>query len=580
MREITLENLEEFKPKDAEYKKRRDATAARIGVLSQEDLKPFREEVLRWEQDSRIGLERTETNILALLLAEESQNTRFAENKFIAREHGGNGAEHPIFIGHKIDAVREAAGFGHKNFRIDEQHLAAARLSQKLHAMGALHDTGEIADISLSEFVKLGKGKKKEPDEEALVAPFKIRMAAHAICIGNPREYIEVINRLKKEIDAAKSTLFEEAMAKKERGEEGVSDWYVDSLGAVMGEAIRRFEAEYQLETFFQHPFANDKQKPLKEKYAPAVNSLLALFEQSQKLKPDQGELLDDEGKLRMFESKMMNLFDKLEGDAHFRHFIGMPLDEHAAKSRKLVDRLFNVGDHGDQTITFMMAGSPQVLSSILYSQKTIPDVLNAAEELPDGPAKEMAQQFARHAAAEILRNHATILQKAPPFIEMTSDTPNTPEKDLQARVADRRKRRPHVAQVGQDGTPPPTDVAERQRQFLEDRQAVQEGLHGLWVAEHPNGRSETKKIDVAMDTQTLIAILEKTACAIEAGWTPTADQLKGVSIAGTELPPEMQIASKREVIELSKPYPLEAVRRFGGLEGPDGEVVAVGGKR
>ncbi len=502
---ITQDNLTAFRPEYDEYTRRRIKTAGQIGVESTEDLKTYREEFRNWNRESKIGFSAQEENILALILLEEQGNRRFNSNKFIDEDFGGNTAEHPIFMGHKIDYLRDNAGFGPGTFDgANPRTLEAARLSQKLHAMSAVHDIGELMDIAYSEQKLIG-ATKKEPDEEKLVGPFKLTLAAYAISSGDPMFYVRTMHEARQRINERKKEIFNETLERQKDPEvdkKESGNACIDAIGKEIQIII-----DDTLVTIENAKGPLHSQ--LRPEYREALAGLTGVFEEAQAMNG--------------FSGAMFNLIDKYEGDSHYRHFIGKSRHPYAEDSN-MVDRAFN----GGRSLSYALASSDQVLGDITYSQKVIPAVLSEADKLEAGPAKDVAVAFARAGAAAILRNHIRILQKAPALLDLTkADNKNAVfSKEAEAREGEFVRR------------------LEMQGQLL--------------------GRIETKHYPVTtvggvMDTKTLIAVIDKMASAIENG----TFKPKAAPFLLGELPANLQVtlADVRHAIEK---YPSAVAKEYG----------------
>lgn len=492
MRTITTETLPEFRPTYDEYERRRLATAKHIGVESEEDLKDYRSQIEQWNTHSAIGFDKAETNIIALILSEEEANIRFNNNVFMHRDYGGNTAEHPLFMGHKIDALRDNAGFGPARFLKDYRTLPAARLCQSLHALTAMHDIGELIDISFSE-QKIVNASFKEPPEEALVGPFKLQLAAYAISQRDPMLYIHTMYEARKRIREVKQSLFEQAKAGTITG-----DAFVTGVGHEIRSIIDDTTAKLEQG---RGPLTAQ----LRPEYSTALSTLVGIFNHSQSLTG--------------FEGAMFNLIDKYEGDSHFRHFIGRPKSEHS-HTTPIMERMFNNGTH----LSYHMASSAQVVNSVQYAQKAIPAVFAEAEALPPGDEKEVALSFARAGTAALLRNHIRILQKAPPMIDVSKqdnkDAALTADETLQTSEFRRR--------------------LDTQRSFIR-----------AWDAQQHI--KEWKTIEGIVPRDLIIAALDKAASAIEEGrYTPTA---KDIPIGFGPLPEALYV-TRSELERASQKHP------------------------
>lgn len=468
MKPITTETLATFRPTYPEYERRRLATADKIGVESLEDLKNYREHIEKWNEESAIGFEKAEMNVTSLILSEEEANIRFNKNSFIHPGFGGNTAEHPLFIGHKIDSIRDAAGFGPGSFLKHPHTLEAARIAQALHSRAAMHDIGELIDISHTE-AKITGATCKEPPEEALVGPFKILLASYAISTRQPMLYIHTMYEARKRIQAAKADFFEEARSGAITG-----DAFVAKVGreiaAIIDETTHKLEAGH-----------GPLQQQLRPEYREANASLTEIFEQSQSFTG--------------FEGALFNFMDKYEGDSHYRHFIGRPKTEHQPHT-PIMERMFNNGN----MLSYHMASSAQVISSLKYAQKTLPPLFTEAEALENSAERETALTYARAGAAALLRNHIRILAKSPPLLD-TSSADNSDAK----LTADETEQGAHFRRR--------LDI---QRSFQREWDARLAAHQGPWT-----------QIDGIVSRDLLIAVFDKAATAIEEGrFTPAAGDI------------------------------------------------------
>ena len=497
---ITAETIDQFAPTYVDYETRRTTAVEQIGVESPKSDKDFRQAIMLWNEQSKIGWTTAEQEMLALIYAEEAANGRFHGNIFMRAEFGGNTAEHPIFAGMKIDAQRDASGYGPSDFaKLDMQHkLASTKLCQEQHAMIAVHDIGELVDITVDEARDTG-ALKKEPPEEKLVGPFKIRLAAYALSTGNPSLYGAILQVARERIKIKKAELLADARARKISGDDFV-------LG--VGQEIGRIMNEVQDSLAHEHGQLEDAFTP---EIAAAEKDMSNLFKKTQ----------EEEG----FDCTLHTLFDKMEGDAHFRHFIGR-MKTAPTKDTPLHTRLFQNGE----ALSFHLASSQRAISAMTYSQKTIPLVLAAAQELQEGAEKDVAMAFARNSSAALIRNQIRILQKSAPVLDLTGK-----DTETAALTADADK------QAG--------EFARRVSKATELKQRWTEKRHVETVS-YP----VTKIADV-IDTKTLIAVLEKAAQAIETGaWMPTKADLP---IGLGELPKEIQ-PSFEDVKNSAAKYPLE----------------------
>lgn len=504
MHAITADNLKQFYPTYSGYAHRRAETASMIGVESSVDLKDFRASIHDLNEKSGLGLTEQEANIVALMLTEEEANIRFNGNKFIHPNLGGNTGEHPIFLSHKIDMIRDNAGYGPSRFSdLDPKlQLSAAQFYQRQHIKSLLHDGGELIDIAYSEQKATG-ASFKEPEEEALVGPFKIELAAFAISARKPALYVSKMHIARERIKKVKQELYDQAM----RGEI-TGDEFVIGVGHEIGRIIGEIKGDLAAE----HNNLRDAMRP---EYRNAATSLTQVFESTQ-TKGDVHQAIFD-------------MFDKLEGDAHFRHFIGRNVvapDAHTP----LMERAFN----GGKALSYHLASSKDVIDAITYSQKTIPLALKLAAEMPKGVEREIALSTARQGAAYILRNYIRILQKSPPLIDVSK------ADDQSAKL---------------------TSDPEAQPEQFTARLAKQRELSSQWQAkrqENGSAHYPITAIEGTVDTKTLIAVFDKAATAIENGsYIPTS-----LPIGLGPLPAQLHV-SAQDVTRCSKTYPLEVSTHY-----------------
>lgn len=515
MQNITAQNIREFYPNYLGYAARRDRVTDAIGVESTVDFKDFRAPIQMLNRESGLGLSEAEENILALQLSEEEANIRFNGNKFIHPQLGGNTGEHPIFLSLKIDATRDAAGFGPSHFSdLDPAHQqAAARLFQRLHVQSQLHDSGELIDIAFSEQKEL-HATYKEPAEEEEVGPFKIKLAAYAISIRQPRVYVSAMHLARERIKERKAELFSEAKAAldalpadaSEAQRQVIGNGFVAAVGKEIGTIM--YEITDQMAQKY-----GDINQAMRPEYRDAAQTLTTMFQSTQK-----------KGRV---EQALFDLFDKLEGDAHFRHFIGRGPSAPSATT-SLTDRLFNDG----KAMSYHLASSKDVMSAVTYAQKTIRPALEAANSLPKGADRDVAMATMRTAAAGMLRNYCRILQKAPPMID-------TSEADASSGI-------PHVA-------------ADQRMAEIRKRADTMHALKENWRVQHAGNRYPVTEISGVIDTKLLIAVFDKAASAIEQGYMPTAGKI-GVG----PLPPELQV-TLADMVRSSAKYPLETRDAYRG---------------
>lgn len=519
MRPITPETLPEFEPSYAEFQRRINQMADRIGVESGRKVKDYRAAVQEWFRDSAVGLTGPEIEILTAMLAEEASNKRFSGNKWLAKGRGGDTAEHPVFIGLQIDKLRDLAGFGpgHWHKLSPEMKVEVAKLCQALHVRAPLHDGGELVDIA-ADIARDLKATKKEPDEEALVGPFKIVLAAQSILHEDPGHYTSAIRAARKRVQAEEQRLQQAAREGKISGDE-----YINGVGRKIAEVIGEQTQELLRELDITPPPATGHpmtdltaaiaqvRARMPEEYRQAVTHLTQAFEGTQQIKG--------------YTEWMFHLLDKLEGDAHFRHFAGMPSTPLPANA-SLRERLFPNNEH----LHYSLAAGSEIEFALRYSQKAIVNTLKEAESLPAGPQREVALAFARAGAADILRNHIRILQKGPHALNLTGDS---------AKVR-------------------PTRDADEQDTHIATRQQVARDTGAHWgIQRKARGIAPITHIDPAcVSTRELIAVLDKAATAIESGrYRPVREDQ--IPIGQGALPPALQV-SMQEALDSSLKYPLQ----------------------
>ncbi len=504
MQEITAQNVQDFAPTYHGYAHRRATTASMLGVESAVDLKDFRGPVEKINAESGIGLSTEEKNIIALMLTEEEANVRFNANKYIHPHFGGNTGEHPIFISHKVDAMRDAAGYGPTHFAdLDPAHqLASARFFQRQHMKSLVHDAGELIDIAYSEQKATG-ASYKEPEEEALVGPFKISLAAYAINEHTPALYVSTMHEARERIKLVKQELYDKAIAGEITG-----DAFVAGVGKEIGRIVE--------ETTQRLTGGKEKlDEALAPRYADAAKGLIEIFDSTQV-------------KGGPVEQKIFDMFDKIEGDAHFRHFVGrMPAKP--TEETALMERMFG----GGKALSYHLASSSDVIAGITYSQKVIPAALTAAEDMPKGPQRDVALAVARQGSALLVRNYIRMLQKAPPVLDLTGADKETPAQSTQE---------------------------EQQRQAFARRMDIVRDMKDSWLEKARNGERNfpVTRMEGTVDTKTLIAVLDKAAKAIENGsYVP-----RTLPIALGALPPQLQVTHS-EMLESARRYPLEVATAY-----------------
>jgi hypothetical protein len=545
VKEITADNLEQFIPNGEDPSSRTDRAAKAIGVTSKKKLKNFQGAIEEWNRDSAVGFSDEELDIISLILISEENNVRFSGLRFLDPKLGGNTAEHPIFIGHKIDLIRNNAGFGANAYRGEglrnKENLVAARIAQYLHIYAALHDMGEIVDISYTEQTQIG-ASKKEPEEEKLIGGFKIRLAAYALSVEDPSIYSTSIKKIKTAVDEAKQRLIkaaEEKIASEQKRlgrpleddeKKIIGNQCIDDIGKAIAGAMADVECELQMP-----PLEEMDDEELKK----AAQTLIEYFDQSQ-MAP--AEIKDPKYR---FLAALFNAMDKTEGTAHFRHFLGKPQNGHPhPEDAALLERMFNNGG----ALSLNMATNPgDVILNILYAQKAIPPLFAAVDAMPGDYKKQVAERYARAAAAEIIHDSIKVMQMAPPLIDLDDQRTPSPERE--------------------------GDEA-KQRAVLADQIAAQQTHKNHWLESRksdstpcrygdPDAQGIMPALTGVVDTKYIIATLYRIKEAIEKGeFRPTAANLPmGIGALPAALKPGWAgIAS----------YPLEthAMRKVYKLDG------------
>lgn len=517
---INPATLAQFTPTYGEFSRRLNAVVEHIGVESQTALKDYRAMLRQVFNESAVGLTEEERDILTIMLAEEAANKRFSGNKWLAKDRGGDTAEHPIFISLQIDKLRDMAGFGPAKWDQlkPEIQMEVAKLSQALHVRAPLHDSGELVDIA-ADIARELHCTKKEPDEEALVGPYKIMLATYALAQGDQPHYTSAIRQARKWVQQKEQELLANARAGAISGDD-----YVNGVGreiaAVIGEQTQELLREMNLPSpaptgdAMADLMAAQKtmRQKLPEPYRAALDGLTETFAGTQKI----------EG----YTEWMFHLMDKLEGDAHFRHFAGLPSRPKAAASPSLRERFF---PHNEPLDYSLVSGS-EIAFAIRYSQKAIVNTLREAEALPPGPQHDVALAFARAGAADVLRNHIRILQKAPHALDLTNDS----------------------AKVARTAEPAAQDAA------IATRHGAARDAKARWAEQRQaRGFAPITEIDPErVATRELIAVLDKAANAIETGrYRPTREEM--IPIGQGKLPAALQV-TQQEALESSQRYPLQ----------------------
>lgn len=507
MESISQDTLARAKPDYPDYATRLASYIDLIGLENPAPDKPYGEALRRWNRESAIGFSEQELQVLELIYRVDEANARFDNDTHIKPGDGGNTAEHPIFTGLAFDSFRDKAGFTPDAFDPDApETLHLANIARKTHAMIAVHDVGEIVDISYGEQLKTG-ASTKEPEEEALVGPFKFKLAAYALSTGQPELYENTIRDMKEDALKAKQKLFQQAMDGKITGDE-----FVAGVGKVIGAGVAAAEAQ----------MGGQDTAP---EYAEAARTLSDLF-----LEGERGNSL---------EAHLLHLSDKFEGSFHYSAFAGrpgqQPLDAIASRSpeRRMLHRLFDPA----RSVSYNLAKSATIEGQMLYPQKTVVEAFRAVEELPE-ETRTIGDRLVAAAGASILRNTATLLQKAPPFIDFSDNKRN--ELDIEADP-DRG----------------------RQSSMFATRLDTQRRLMG----EAMDGMREKDRvvtgIEGVMDTKAVIAVHDKAASLLESGaWRPDTTTAKVVIPVGEPLPEALHV-TRQDIREAVQKYPLDVAKDY-----------------
>lgn len=504
MKEITQENLAEFAPDYGDYDTRLNRYIKNVGLESQNLTKPYGSAVRKLNEGSAIGFSEEEMKVLELIYKVDERNERFDNDTHIAKGNGGNTAEHPIFMSLGFDSFKDKAGFGPDSFDANSpETLKVAKLSQKVHGMIAVHDVGEIVDISLGEQLKTG-ASYKEPEEEALVGPFKFKLAAFALSEGKPELYEDTIRAIKDGAKDAKEELFQQAM----RGEI-TGDEFVAGVGHFIGAKVAETEEKMK----------GNKTSPA---FSAAADTLSNLF-----LEAEHGNSI---------ESHLLHLTDQFEGGFHYLAFAGKEgklTEEKSNDPASLMSNMFK----GEDAVSYHLAKSSSVQGQTAYSQKSMIKALKAAENEPD-ETRDIAEKLVTSATTSILRNIVKLLQKSPPFVDFSAAN----------------KEEPGVNKTGDD--------AEREAGFA-TRLDVQRGLMGKALPAMQDKDRVVTALDGVVDTKAVIAVFDKAAKLLDAGeWRPDTNTAKLVVPTGGELPEALHV-NRQDIRESIKANPLEVAKDF-----------------
>lgn len=510
MKKITQENLAQFAPTyEGSYDERIQHFAQRIGVESKPVERDYGWGIFNWNENSAIGLSWEEVSLINLVYSVAKNNNRYDNDAFIDSKHGGNTAEHPVFIGVALDACRDSAGFGPKDFdATSPQHLQAAQLIQRTHAIAAVHDFGELVDVSYGEMHETG-ASRKEPDEEELVVPFQMKMAAYALSVGQPELYVDTITDLKTQALAAKQKYYQEAVDGKITGDE-----FIDKFGKALGALIEGAE----------HKIREDLISPA---YLKAIETLQELNEAAEHASTIPGVLF--------------SMLDRTEGNLHYARYAGRAAREYGENTpetdpqQRMLNRLLDSG----RSMSYNLADSKSVIDQMNFAQKNI---IAAFEVLKNEPeeTRGVSEKLVRETAAALMRARIPLLQKAPPFVDFTE----TGKKEDKAELIEADQ---DVFSAYQVATRVDTQrvLAWKAIPALKARGGVVDAVEGV------------------MDTKALIAICEKAAQAIESGaYTPEKNATGLVIPLDGKLPEEFHV-TRADMKATSKQYPMEVASDY-----------------
>lgn len=506
MKKITQENLHEFKPEYGEYFERIEAFAKIVGVDTPESERRYDKGLREWNRTSAIGFTDAELDIIELVHSVAKENRRYDNDPFIHPDHGGDTAEHPIFMGVAFDKFKKDAGFGPDNFDPDSpETLKAARISQKLHGMAAVHDMGEVVDISYGEMMATG-ASRKEPDEEALVAPFQLKLAAYALSTGQEKLFAETMRALKAEALEAKQELFAKAVAGELSGDE-----FVTAFGKVIGRQIAKAESK----------ISKDQIAP---EYHEAMDNLEHLFEQAETW---QG-----------IEGRMFATLDKFEGSAHYARYAGRGAKEYGDAAHetdpesKLLSRMF--GEKTGDSMSYSLMNSSGYVDQIKYTVKTVAAMFDELDKLPEED-REVAEKLVRSMAAGVARITIPLMQKGPAFIDFDADKQSEMEVDL---------------------------VNQGESASFAKRLDAQRDMRDRALPKLKNRKGHVDVVEGVMDAKAVIAVMEKTAAAIESGQFTPDGSSKTLFPVGEALPEALRV-SPAELKAAVQKYPLDVASDF-----------------
>lgn len=506
MKKITQENLHEFKPEYGEYFERIEEFAEIVGVDTPENARRYGKGLREWNRTSAIGFTDAELDIIELVHSVAKDNRRYDNDPFIHPDHGGNTAEHPIFMGVAFDKFKKEAGFGPENFDPDSlETLKVARISQKLHGMAAVHDMGEMVDISYGEMMATG-ASRKEPDEEALVAPFQFKLAAYALSTGQEELFHETMRELKAEALEAKQELFAKAMAGDLSGDE-----FVTAFGKVIGKQIAKAESKFT-------------KSDITPEYREAMDNLEHLFEQAETW---QG-----------IEGRMFATLDKFEGSAHYARYAGRGAKEYGTTTgesdpeRQLMNRMF--GEKPGDSMSYSLMNSPGYVDQVKYTVKTVAAMFDELDKVPEED-RSVAEKLVRSMAANVVRITIPLMQKGPAFIDFDADKQSEPEID---------------------------PVNQSEPVSFAQRLDAQRDMRDRALPKLKSRKGHVNIIEGVMDAKAVIAVMEKTAAAIESGQFTPDGSSKTLFPLGKELPDVLKVTPK-DLKAAAQKYPLDVASDF-----------------
>lgn len=498
------------------YKKRLERDIPLYGVTSNltAEQKNYPAALALRNDESSIGLSQKEMDILSLIYPSEVGNKRFQGSTYIHEGLGGDTAEHPLFAGHALDFVA-----GQVECKTDQDKQWLKDIISELHKRILVHDFGELIDISYTEQFKTG-ASYKEPAEEALVGPFKIRLAAKALAAGDADIYTKNIEHAQKELAKFKNDEFLKAEQEWEAAgkpdDPTIGNAFVDKVGKETARILGDIDKAVE-----------DKALDNNE-YDAACKSLLALLERTDKEKSK--ESMTFHGAAEMW-------LDKWETASHLCEMLGKDfVDNKVKEPETLMQRLFN---EGRVTSPHVRDANSIIGYNILYTQAKLPNFAKTIEQVDD-IYKPVAQKLVNAVIATTLRQNIAILQKAPPILDLRAG-----KDEVAAGLI--------------------SDI-DAQEAALSEKLAQQQNASKDWQKSiKDNRRFPISELQGVIDTKSWIAVLEKAARVIEAGGYDTASL--NIPIGLGELPKEFQIENLQELHKSNKAHPLETASAYKGAE-------------